>query len=398
MQLINLQILLIQLYLFIKVLSDNEFNLTESNSTNITNWTISCDNFTDCFNCTLIPKCRWLWENESCILFEPFDRNYSLKLLNNYTYNNDIKRLNNHINFIRKSCFLPTSPFIENKNSYIYNNISLKYCGPHYILNKKDTIKKDFKIEINNIKGIYGTPNLLCEFIILSSPSFEANIVVNEEERNNFYLLYSPDSLNFTDHINTSKSLFINTDAIYLNTFIFYGLKSFKKSPFTITYKETIIDMEKAVEATGFIMIGLSVIMIIIILGAIIYIRKKTNIFKKEKEKNIYIDEEKLKIYFKKSEEAKLREKKSAELSSRYIYNFSPQTNTPTTFLNKQAFVFENICCACLNKIENKEDIKKTNCEHCYHSNCFDKLIEDMNNLNEKEVKCINCQKIIYQI
>ena len=396
MKLINFQILLIQLFILIRINSNKNINyfrnLTELN----TSYETSCNNTLDCFNCTLIPKCRWSWEKKSCITFEPFNEEYALPLLSNYISNN-ITMLNNHINFIRKSCFIPVNPYIENQNSYIYNNISLKYCGPHYIIKKRDT---DFKIQIKNINGLYGTSNLLCEFIILSSPNFDINIKINEEPNNNFYLLYSPDSINFSQHITSSTTLSINNNNMNLHTFIFYGLKSFKNSPFIITYKETIFDIKKAVEATGYIMIALSCIMIIIIIIAIINIRKKSILFKKEKEKvKIFSDEnEKLKLHYnnKNRENKKLKEKTSFDLSSNYINNFSPPTSTPGPFINKKAFVFENICCLCLNKIENKDDIKKVNCEHYYHINCFDKLIVNMKELNEKELKCVSCQKIIY--
>ena len=393
MQLIKFQILLIQLFIYIRVNSKKKINyfrnLTELNTTN----EIYCNNILDCFNCTLIPKCRWSWKKKSCIAFEPFNENYALPLLDS----NNITNLNNYINFIKKSCFIPINPYIENQNSYIYNNISLEYCGPHYIIKNIDT---DFKIQIKNIKGLYGIPNLLCEFIILSSLNFDINIIINEEEKNNFYLLYSPDSLNFTQHITSSITLPISNNDISLHTFIFYGLKSFQNIPFTITYKETIFDIKKVIEATGYIMVGLSCLMIIIILLTIIYIRKNSIIFKKVKEKVInYSDEnEKLKIHNKNHGNDKIKEKGSFDLSSNYINHFSPPTNTPGPFINKQAFVFENICCLCLKKIVNKEDIKKANCEHNYHINCFDKLIEEMKELNEKELKCISCQKIIYSI
>lgn len=404
MKLLNVKIILIELCIFIKIFLKKQTSLirflTESNSTysmntiNKIDFKNSCYELLDCFNCSLIPTCRWVWENESCISFQKINENYSISLLSNFK---NINELSNHANFIRKSCIMSFSPYTKNDNYLEYNQISLKYCGLHYIINNNENINK-FKIEINNINGIFSIPNLFCEFIILSGPSFDANIKINEKEINNFYLLYSKDSLDFIQNINYSTSLHIDTGVNKLNTFVFYSLKSFDKSPFIITYQTNFI--EKTTEAIGYIMIALACVMIIIIVIAIVYIRKKSKIFqnKKEKDKEISFDEtEKFKKHYNKqnSEDFSLKEKKIIEYSPEYISNFSPPTNTPAPFLNGQAFIFE-ICCLDNKIIENMEEIKKFNCGHFYHVSCFNKLIEEMKKSNKKELKCISCQKIIY--
>lgn len=396
MQIINAYLLLIQLFLFIKITTKNHVNstrfLSESNPLNKPKTYKPCNLIKDCFNCTLNPSCRWFSENISCQTFKVSNSNHSLPILSHY---NNIVEINNHINFIRKSCFGPINPFIKNENYFNYDNSSLKYCGDHYIIGNEDYIKKKFKLEIKNINGIYGTPNLLCEFIFLSTPGFHANIKINDEEINNFYLLYSEDSINFVKNINSSTTIDIDFIPNKLNTFIFYGLKSFENSPFTITYKEDF--SEKAKKATGYIMIVLSAIMIIIIIIGIICIRKNSIVFKKKDNVILYDENEQLKkkLYGKeKSEEIKLKEKIIIQ-NPKFIYNFTPPTNTPTHLLNGQAFIYDK-CCVDEKIIDNLDEIKMANCGHFYHISCFNKLIQEMNELNEKELKCISCKKVIY--
>ena len=157
MQLINGQILLIELYIILKVSSQNTRNILRilTEITNNPNKTIAkyCSGFSDCFNCTVIPKCRWVWEKESCIPFEPFIEQYSIPLLNKNSENNDLSKLNEHINFIRQCCFNPLNPYIDNSNSYKYSNSVVKYCGPHYLIYNNENIN-NFKIEIKKVNKI----------------------------------------------------------------------------------------------------------------------------------------------------------------------------------------------------------------------------------------------------
>lgn len=206
--------------------------------------------------------------------------------------------------------------------------------------------------------------------------------------------------MNFNSIINSTTIMDIKTDNNYLNTFVFYGFKSFEKSPFVIEYRVSL--MEKAKVVLGYIMIALSCIMVIIIIIAIILIRKKAKFLLKI-EKNPQIDEnEKLKQYNKKkngqknileklgSEEIKLEDKKSNGGN----YDFSGKNKS--SIQNGQELPYDNICCLDLKIIENKEDIKIANCGHYYHILCYNNLIKEMENSNKKEIKCISCQKIIY--
>ena len=41
-------------------------------------------------------------------------------------------------------------------------------------------------------------------------------------------------------------------------------------------------------------------------------------------------------------------------------------------------------------------NIKINNCGHFYLINCFNKLIQEKHDLNEKELKCFSFKKVIY--
>ena len=138
MLLINAQILLIELCIFLIISTKKQNNLirflSETNTTNILNSTNSnnstqsiiptniyishfCNKYLDCFNCTKNPSCKWEKSKNVCIPFYQSNNNYSLPIL----YKDiNILKLNDHVNFIRKSCFMPFSPYIENNNYLNY--------------------------------------------------------------------------------------------------------------------------------------------------------------------------------------------------------------------------------------------------------------------------------------
>lgn len=402
-----------------------ESNITIKNETNKTNklseeqineMRIICSTFTDCFNCTVVQYCRWY--NNSCVLYRQYYRNYSIPILyNKYEYN-DIDILDDYVNFIRKSCFLYYTPFLENDNSPIYNNISIKYCGKHYITNHLDNYSKEFKIELNNINGIYGVPNILCEYVILSGPnSFDVNVDINENDKKNFYLLYSDNSLYFYKHFNESTVFRISSTSRRANTFVYYGLKSLNSSPFKITFKES--KEEKSSQTTGYILIAIIALIFIIIVSSIIYIRCNSKLFKKDK---THIQEEEEKIKDKtefnintinNNTDIKNNDNNTLQLTNNSNIINSTDPITPDALkeneIQKQ-FFFENLgnneinningiylCCFDNQIINNVNEIYKARCGHLYHLQCINKLIQNNIALTGKlEFRCLSCQTIIY--
>ena len=114
-------------------------------------------------------------------------KNFSLPQINRSKKNNNITILNNYFNFIKKACFSPTTPMINSNNNKIYNSISNKYCGNHYIITTENDIEKNFKIELNKINGAYAAQNLLCEYIFFSGPN-EFDIKININDINHIHI------------------------------------------------------------------------------------------------------------------------------------------------------------------------------------------------------------------
>ena len=415
----------------------NETNIPSGiNKTNNTNGTYietnemeiiktDCSSFSDCFNCTINKYCRWSWPNESCIEYTPFNENYSIPDLNQSLLADDISTINPFINFLRKTCFKPYIPYKENNSSLLYNDISKKYCGPHEITTISNSkFIKDFKIELNNVDGIYGVPNILCEYIILSGPnSFQVNIEINEKYNKSFYLLYSEYSIYFYDLFKESTSITIDSTGRRANTFIYYGLQSFDESPFKITFKEYV--NEKPSQTTGYILIGLIIFIFLLVVISIIYIRYNSKLFDKNKDindnKNTTEEEEKIgdksglivKIMNnEKNTNIGNNKQNNQEIINNKIDEIKAP-NTPdkllTTKIQKQ-FTFENnkisnlnytnemnICCFDFQIINDINDIYKAKCGHSYHNQCFNKLFEhNINILGNKILKCVSCQQIIY--
>ena len=382
----------------------NETNLTEENY-------MECFSFSDCFNCTKTPYCRWIWKNQSCIPYNISDNeNNTIPLLDDSYINNDIYTLNEFVNYIRKVCFFPYTSYLENNNSFTYNNISLKYCGQHHITTQLKNYNQEFLIQLKNISGIYGVPNILCEFVILSGPdNFETNIEINGNETENFYLLYSEDSLNFYEHIKETKTFAISNTGRKANTFIYYGLKSLNSLPFKITYKETI--SKKTSNTTGYILIALIALTFIILIVSIIYIRNNSILFKKNKN---YISEEEEKIKDKSDYSIKSLVKKEKNIINNNTTQIVEGINkkgpsTPDSLLvdNKtKHFSYENlkirklsdineinICSLDNQLIENKNEIYRAKCGHIYHNQCYNIMIQ---NPKFGNIKCVCCQQIIY--
>ena len=396
MKIIIIRILsLMTLYSFLETSlsqeTNNNHSLSNINSLLLTN---NCSSYNDCFNCSIISTCRWNSSIEKCISYEPYNSDFSIIKMNPYD-SNDLQILNNYFNFLRKVCFLPTTPMMRNNNNKYYNYNSVKYCGNHYIMTSENDLEKNFKIALNKIDGKYGTPNLLCEYIFFSGPnSFKININIDQDESKNFYLLFSEDSIYFTKILNYSTKLEIDMSLNKLNTLIFFGFKSFDSPPFTIT--STPGFWTKTVQATGYIMLALIIVIIIIVIYAIIYIRKNSINSKKKKKAQSNNEKQKQKNKYNKvkSEEINFTKKDSKETnitSPSLIKNFNPET--PLKFIEENKFSFEK-CVVDGQFFNNDDKIYKANCGHFYHENCYNKLKKEK--LDDKDgIKCVICQNNI---
>ena len=163
---------------------------------------------------------------------------------------------------------------------------------------------------------------------------------MNKSFENNFYLLFSEDSFNFTKIFNSSSSILINISGNKLNTFLFYGLKSFDSPPFIISFKENIF-IQLTNKASAYALISINTTILIIIIFMIYFIRKKSKKIHKIGGKIITEEKEKLnKNNINKNGEILPAEDQSPGI----IRNFSPQTAvTPTHLINGQVFNYDNI-------------------------------------------------------
>ena len=439
---IYITFLFIQIYIFLQLSQCNDINIirllnetnqNETNNTDISNETTfiefyeetekECSILLDCFNCTINPLCRWQRSNESCIPFYPFDGNYSIPELNESYSENDIIIINTFIKFIRKSCFLPYISYIENNNSDIYNKISVKYCGQHYITTKLDNYSREFLIKLNNISGMYGLPNILCEYVILSGPNrFDVNIKINESESTNFYLLYSENSFYFWDHINKSRAFSIFNTGRRANTFIYYGLKSFNSPPFQISFKVNKSDDSDS-QTVGYILIALIILIFIVVVSSIIYIRYNSLLFNKSKNLDKkYINEEEETIKSKSDFNTNIFQELKREnidyinkkVRSEQVVNKNDLKDTEEykdNYIGNKIYSYDetnfgkleslnningnNICCFDNEIIKNKNEIYLAKCGHKYHFECFNKLAQEAMNVNGQKIKCVACKRII---
>jgi hypothetical protein len=284
----------------------------------------------------------------------------------------------------------------------------VEYCGQHHITTPISEFSSKFRIELNNMTGMYGLPNLLCEYIILSGPSsFDANIEINAEHSQDFFLLYSEDSRYFSAHINESRSFGIYATGRKANTFVYYGLESFNSSPFTITFKQS--KESKSSQRTGYIMIGIIIFAFIIVVSSIIYIRNNSILFNNKKD----ISEEEEKFGEKSESSTNYNPGKSIDENSNQIINHDIGNNTPDKLIAKEKgnqFNFDNanitkfndndngdICCLDNKIIKTKNEAYHAKCGHTYHIKCYNNLLNNIEIIDgKKELKCVNCQNIIY--
>ena len=250
----------------------------------------------DCFNCSSVEGC--VWENETCINYNESslynsseynltECNYSLSDPN---INKDDLYLN--LKYIRNTCFpdkVPNKP----EEKYIYNELSDKYCGNNFIILNNHRLINGYKIELINNSGIYGTPNLLCEYVLNHGQSrIDVDIFINRTLSKDFSLFYSEDLL-YNIYINYSTTLTVYSTDYYSVSFFYYSNKSFETSPFIIYFK-VYSDIEEETNALTYLflaaMIGfvaLTIIGIIIMRQCSLFFKLKKNDIKDNNENNI---------------------------------------------------------------------------------------------------------------
>ena len=235
-----------------------------------------CSDKLDCFNCTITPGCQW--ENKSCINQTENEYNHTLLDTDNSTI------LYQDLKCIRNRCIENKAPYLPEEN-YLYDDLSDKYCGNKLTILTEGNIKNGFRIELKNNSDIYGTPNILCEYILTHGRiRIDADIFINRSLSHDFLLFYSND-LKQSVQINYSCTLTIfgmERDSV---SFFYYSNKSFETSPFIIYFqKDEIIEEDSQVLAYLFLVAIIGFVVLSIV--GIIVMRKCSLFFKLNRKRN----------------------------------------------------------------------------------------------------------------
>lgn len=231
-----------------------------------------CSELIDCFNCTLNRGC--IWENKKCL--NSTDNIYNDTLLN--TDNSTI--LYQDLKYIRNICFDTKAPHIPEEN-YIYNEISTQYCGSNLFFLRDGNLLNGIRIELKNNSGLYGTPNLICEYIITHGRKrIDADIYINRSLSQDFLLFYS-DDFDESIQINYSSTLSVYYTSINSASFLFYSNKTFETSPFLIYFK--IEPLPEDSEVLTYLFLAAIIGFIALAVAGIIFVRKCSLFFKLNK-------------------------------------------------------------------------------------------------------------------
>ena len=236
-----------------------------------------CSDIFDCFNCTLSPGCEWT--NKTCI-------NSTNQIINSTLFStNNSTILYHDIILLRNLCFNSKAPFLPEDN-YNYEQISNKYCGENFITLPNNKLYKGIEIKLKNNYNSYGTPNILCEYILTHGKSrIDADIYINRTLSKNFLLFYS-DDMQQNVQINYSTTLSMYELAINSVSFLYYSNQSFETAPFIIYIKEDPDVDEEESPLLTYSFLAAIILFIIISVGGIIIIRKCSILFNlKKKEK-----------------------------------------------------------------------------------------------------------------
>ena len=239
-----------------------------------------CSNILDCINCTLFPGCEWL--NKSCINSTNWDYNETLMESDNSTI------LFHDLKLIKNICFENKPPYVPEENHKI-NEISDEYCGDNLIILSYDLLLNGLEIKLKNNSGLYGTPNLLCEYILThGNDRIDADIYINRSLSNYFLLFYSDDmdqslKIDYSSTLSMYKLSFISV------SFLFYSNQTFETPPFIIYIK--IDQPEEESELLTYFFLAIMIVLILLSIGGIIFIRKCSIVFNLEKLKKNDKDE-----------------------------------------------------------------------------------------------------------
>ena len=336
----------------------------------------SCDSKTTCIDCiTLstwnsltnsVPNFQCKWETEMCSLASS---------------STSSENLNSNVLSWYKA-FETSCPLSTITDTH--------FCGTTSYTSKTKQARFSLQTQPSNK---YGKANLFCKYTYINekvNTQLRLTVYQNTEE------LLSKGILQLAavfDDNSTTAQLFDKNEQIYKLTgcsemnFYFLGSDTFDKLPFEVVIEEF---NEKKDYTLLIVIIVISVV--IVILGIIIFVFARKVCKKKEDEYSID-DDASLGNRGRFSRRNRLRIEEM---------NKKKRKEELEKFLNKRLVVLEysdvlkefgENCTICLNNFQNEDKIRKTQCNHLFHSECFEKWVRGY---EEKEtLKCPNCNVVL---
>ena len=246
-----------------------------------------CLNKHDCYNCSSVGGC--VWENETCVNYNDSSlfnsSNYKSTECNYSLSDPNIKKddLYQKLKYFRNTCF-PDKVANKPEEKYIHNELSDKYCGNNFIILNNNRLINGYKIELKNNSGIYGTPNLLCEYVLNHGQMrIDVDIFINRTLSKDFSLFYSEDLLNniYIDYSTTLTVYSIDYNSV---SFFYYSNKTFETSPFIIYFKVyDVIEEEEGNNVLTYLFLAAMIGFVALTIIGIIIMRKYSLFFKLKK-------------------------------------------------------------------------------------------------------------------
>ena len=154
-------------------------------------------------------------------------------------------------------------------------------------------LKNGYKIKLTNNSNIYGTPNLLCEYVVTHGKGIvSADIFINRSLSEDFLLFFSYE---YDANFRIKYSMTYSITGITMNSasFLFYSNKSFETSPFVIYFKSVEPDES---EVLTYLFLAATIGFVALAIVGIILVRKCSiffNLKKNNKKNNEIVDENK---------------------------------------------------------------------------------------------------------
>jgi len=260
-----------------------------------------CSDQYDCFNCTLFTDCQWRYNmcinyteeqimelNMTLNMTLNMELDMELNMTSNMTNETKLYRLFdtknktvifNNLKYLKNTCYNTTKYFIKEEN-YIYYKTSEIYCGKQNIVITNDMLLNGYKVQLNDVQGKFGIPNLICQYNFISgSLRNDVDIYINKSISDEFLLVYTS-NYNAYRFINYPCTLMLDSPALQTVSFLYYSNKTFDTVPFIIYIKDYRYPEYSILDILFLLLI---IFFVIAIFTTILIVRYKSSTFNKNK-------------------------------------------------------------------------------------------------------------------